>query len=464
MQIKYRRRSVRIFTCRCRFRTRDYKFLSSAWPEVGKSTWSRPVPILGNGDMDSVNDGTESAVTCMACRVRLVSGESRREHYRSDMHRVNLQRKVAGMAPLTADDFVRRLEALRAEEDLQNARRQPRFCEVCSKKFSSERALANHVASRRHRDAVRARPDLAETPQIAEAMLSPVDSDEEEGEDNVEDGLSLEEELEIDRRIAEAIPFAATECVFDGLVCETVEENLTHMAKKYGFFVPYIEHLADSKALLEYIGQKVGIGYACVECDRAFTSVAAVQRHMIDKQHARMTSDEDVWIEEYAQFYDFDVDGNAGSIGGAGGDETDGWEEVDGPEAEETLKAMDAQLVSQDEKAKDKPSSKYEETQEEEVAMVIGTKVVGHRSLKRYYQQRGRFEDSRDAIVINKVANEYRMLGWKAQKMPDAKLRAVRMAAFRQNKRSLEVGLRNYYTRKAPLRTPMAVFNSGYRP
>jgi hypothetical protein len=48
--------------------------------------------------------------------------------------------------------------------------------------------------------------------------------------------------------------------------------------------------------------------------------------------------------------------------------------------------------------------------------------------------------------------------------MPDAKLRAVRMAAFRQNKRSLEVGLRNYYTRKAPLRTPMAVFNSGYRP
>jgi pre-60S factor REI1 len=430
--------------------------------------------------MDTVADGMDSAVTCMACRVRLVGGENRREHYRSDMHRVNLQRKVAGMAPLTADDFVRRLEALRAEEKIQSARRQPRFCGVCSKKFSSERALANHVASRRHRDAVRARPELAAAAaaagpnQMAQGLLSPVDSDMEEDDDEEEDGhgqerpedaLSLEEEIEIDRRIAEAVPFAATECVFDGLVCKTVEENLLHMANKFGFFVPYMEHLADPNALLEYIGQKVGIGYACVECDRAFTSVAAVQRHMIDKQHARMTSNDDVWIEEYAQFYDFDIDSDNKAVGeNGGGDETDGWEEVDGPEAEETLKAMDMQLLSPEHGDKEKPSSKYEETQEEEVAMVIGTKVVGHRSLKRYYLQRGRFADSRDAVVINKVANEYRMLGWKAQKMPDAKVRAVRMAAFKHNKRSLEVGLRNYYTRKAPLRTPMAVFNSGYRP
>jgi pre-60S factor REI1 len=410
--------------------------------------------------MNVSGDDTQYVVTCMACRVRLVGADSRRDHYRSDMHRVNLQRKVAGMAPLTVEDFTRRLETLRNEADAQKARREPRFCEVCSKKFSSERALANHVESRRHRDAVRALPELAAQAERA-GIISPVESDEDQEEESraEDDGLTLEEEMEIDRRIAEAIPFLATECVFDGIACESIEVNLTYMAKKFGFFVPYVENLADAKALLEYIGQKVGIGYACVECDRSFTSVAGAQRHMVDKQHCRMTADKDVWIEEYSQFYDFGDDDKEDLD-----EETDGWEEVEGDEAVDALQAMDMQVVSEPEGPREKKASQYEETQEEEVAMVAGGKVVGHRSLRRYYQQRGRVQDSRDAVVINKVATEYRMLGWKRQKIPNVQLRAARMASFRRSKESLEVGVRNYYTRKAPLRTPMAVFNSGYRP
>lgn len=392
-----------------------------------------------------------STVTCMACHVRVVGDQARRDHYRTDLHRLNLQRKVSGMPPLTKNEFDLRLQTAQAEQASNSRRREPHFCEVCTKKFSSERALQNHMASRRHRDAVRARRAAAGSM----SELSLVGSDDED----VADGRQAEdEEMEIKRRIAEAVPFSAEECVFDGVNCGSAEENLRYMAKEYGFFVPYIEYLADVTGLLEYLGQKVGIGYACVECDRAFTSVSAVQQHMIDKQHCRMTSDDDVWAEEYAQFYNFPDDGSDL-------EDDDGWEEVDGEEAEQALQAMEQQVIVHGEEASDTSNQReYESTQEEEVALVIGTKVIGHRSMRQYYKQRGRSEDTRDAVVINKALNEYRMLGWQAKQLSKPQLKAARMAAHTRAKRNLEVGMSNYHTRKAPLRVPMAVFNSGYRP
>lgn len=400
----------------------------------------------------------------MACRMVLVGGEARSSHYRTEFHRVNLQRKVAGVPPLTEADYALRVEVAREQAEALAGQRAPRFCAVCSKKFSSEKALANHVASRRHRDAARARaPHMSLeaaaigpiTPAPLGAVLSPADSDVELEE---EDAL-FEEEMDMEKRIAEAVPFSATECVFDGLVSDSVDANVKHM-EGFGFFLPFVESCTDRSGLLEYLGQKVGIGYACVECDRAFVSVAAVQRHMVDKQHCRMTSDEDVWFEEFSQFYAFEADdGN-----------DDGWEEVEGDEAiaaEEAMQTEDEtnmKVATVDRGSGSMQQRQYEETQEEEVEMVLGNKVIGHRSLQRYYRQRMHAADSREAVVINKLAGEFRVMGWQGKKMPDAMLKTKRMTAFRHSKKNLEVGMKNYYTRKAPLRVKFSALNSGYRP
>lgn len=405
-----------------------------------------------------------SSVTCMACRMVLEGGEARSAHYRTDFHRVNLQRKVAGVPPLAAADYALRAEAARAQEAAAAGSRGPRFCAVCSKKFSSDKALANHVASRRHRDAARARaPHMSLeaaalgpiTPAPPGAVLSPADSDVELEEEDA----AFEEEMDMDQRIAEAVPYSATECVFDGRVSDSVQENLKHM-ESFGFFLPFAESCTDLTGLLEYLGQKVGIGYACVECDRAFTSVAAVQRHMVDKRHCRMTSDEDVWFEEYSPFYAFEDE--------AGHD--DEWEEVEGDEAiaaEEAMKAennANMQLATVESESGPTRQREYEQTQEEEVEMVLGNKVIGHRSLQRYYRQRVHGADSREAVVINKLAGELRVMGWQGKKIPDAELKTKRMTAFRRNKKNMELGMKNYYTRKAPLRVKFSALNSGYRP
>lgn len=401
------------------------------------------------------------SVTCMACRVVLVGGEARSSHYRTDFHRVNLQRKVAGVPPLSEEDYEMRAEVAREQAEASEGRRAPRFCAVCSKKFSSEKALANHVASRRHRDASRARaPHMTLeaaaigpiTPVPPGAVLSPADSDIELEEEDAH----FEEEMDMEKRIAEAVPFSSTECVFDGLVSDSSDANIKHM-ETFGFFLPFAESCTDRSGLLEYLGQKVGIGYACVECDRSFTSVAAVQRHMVDKQHCRMTSDEDVWFEEYAQFYAFEGEDEG---------DNDGWEEVDGEEAAEAEEAVknqeqiEMQVATVDDGAG--RHRQYEETQEEEVAMVLGNKVIGHRSLQRYYRQRMQASDTREAVVINKLASELRVMGWQGKKMPDAMLKTKRMNAFRNSKHNLELGMKTYYTRKAPLRVSFSALNSGY--
>lgn len=364
-----------------------------------------------------------SVVNCTACRLRVVGSAARHEHYRSDLHRVNLKRKVGGLGPLTAEEFGVRVSALQQSSDQNEGARGRRewFCACCSKRFSSQKALENHNRSRRHLDRLRrVSPD-----DMSELSTSgTVDMEREE----VEDDEAVE--LELERRIKEGRMFSSVECVFDGSVHGSAEENLEYMAREFGFFLPYVEEVVDVEGLLRYLGQKVGIGFACVACDRGFGSVTAAQRHMVDKSHCRMTEGAG-WEEEYGEFYRF---------------EDDGWEEVGTEDGEGNGVDAGAEEVG------------------DEVEMVVAGKVLGHRSLKRYYRQAaGSSVDSRAAVVANRVMKEYRLLGWEGRKVDDGVKRGQWRAARREKKFALTVGNKNYYTRKATFKQRMAVFNSGYR-
>lgn len=390
-----------------------------------------------------------SIVTCTACHLRLVGSDSRREHYRSDLHRVNLKRKVGGLGPLSSEEFANRLAALQTEQDVAQRQREAKFCVACSKKFASEKALDNHNRSRRHLERVRS---LAEGGHDGE--LSTVGGTDEEdmavdtdapGEtEAVEDDEAVAKELA--RRVAESCGLAETECVFDGSVQASVEENLSYMAKSFGFFVPYVEQLRDPEGLLKYLGQKVGIGYACVECDRGFGDVKAAQKHMRDKSHCRMTREQGDWMEEYGEFYNFGDEEE--------GDEDEGWEEVSGDEAALVDLAQSAEVAD----------SGADDVLVEDVGLVVNGKVVGHRSLRRYYKQSaGGAVDSRAAVVANRVVKEYRLLGWEGKKKDPMLVRSQRREARRDLRFQLVVGGQNYYCRKARFKQSMAVFNSGYR-
>jgi hypothetical protein len=52
-----------------------------------------------------------ASFTCLACRVGFASSEAQRVHYKTDWHRYNLKRKIAGMVPVSAANFQERVTA-----------------------------------------------------------------------------------------------------------------------------------------------------------------------------------------------------------------------------------------------------------------------------------------------------------------------------------------------------------------
>lgn len=358
----------------------------------------------------------------------------RREHYRSDLHRVNLKRKVGGLGPLSEEELAIRVAALRSEEEKMRAKREAKFCGPCSKKFSSEKALENHVKSRRHLERVR----ISE--ERTEAEVSTIGGTDEEEMAELSGGMVEDDDavqMELERRLAESKGLEVTECLFDESEHKSLEENMKYIAKRYGFFVPYVERLKDLEGLMKYLGQKVGVGYACVECDRAFGGVVATRKHMRDKSHCKMTGDDDEWMEEYGEFYEFE-------------EEAEGWEEVG--DAEGAMVDMGGEVMP------------TETVGDEEVGLAVNGKVLGHRSLRRYYEQSaGGRADERAAVVANRVMKEYRLLGWEGKGKSAVAVKRMRREARREQRFQLLVGGQNYYTRKARFKQSMAVFNSGYR-
>ncbi|XP_050015847.1 cytoplasmic 60S subunit biogenesis factor ZNF622-like [Alexandromys fortis] len=87
--------------------------------------------------------------SCITCQVAFPYSEMQRSHYKTDWHLYNLRRKVANMAPVTAEGFQERLRAQRAVAE-EESKSSATYCTVCSKKFATFNAYENHLKSRRH--------------------------------------------------------------------------------------------------------------------------------------------------------------------------------------------------------------------------------------------------------------------------------------------------------------------------
>src|SRR5258708_32612666 len=127
--------------------------------------------------------------------------------------------------------------------------------------------------------------------------------DEVEGE-NDEVGQTIEERLAAARN-----RMGLTSCLFcSAPKSASLEDNLEHMARIHGFFIPDAEYLIDLPGLLTYLGEKVAIGNVCLYCNgkgREFRSIYAVRGHMIDRSHCKLAYDSDKDRLEVSDFYNF---------------------------------------------------------------------------------------------------------------------------------------------------------------
>lgn len=122
--------------------------------------------------------------TCMSCLVGFHSPLDQRTHYRSDLHRYNMKRQVAGLPPVRQDIFEQKVQQRQAgdasnvaeqqqqaEASTSSTPKKPR-CADCAKSFNSEGALSTHLNSRKHKETM-AKSGAAATASSSKASVNP---------------------------------------------------------------------------------------------------------------------------------------------------------------------------------------------------------------------------------------------------------------------------------------------------
>ncbi|CAG5134952.1 unnamed protein product [Candidula unifasciata] len=323
-----------------------------------------------------------SSLTCLTCSVAFQDTNLGRLHYKTDWHRYNLKRKVAGLSPVTLEKFEERQQLQEKQEEGKTSQ-DTSFCKPCNKSFSTVNSYENHIRSKKHIEVIsgaeKPKRPSKQPKSVASASKPSVNEKEvientaevmEEGDSDAESWNSSDEEA-----------FGLEECFFCSLVSSSMQENVNHMTA-HGFFLPDAEYVCDLEGLVTYLGEKVGLGHLCLWCNekgKRFHSTKDVQKHMIDKGHCKIFYEGDT-IFEFSDFYDYTTSYPDGKDQQVDPNEVVSLEELDGDDYSLTL-----------------PSGS----------------VIGHRSLMKYYKQNlVPYLREPTKKVLPKMLAHYKALGW----------------------------------------------------
>lgn len=305
------------------------------------------------------------------------------DHYKSDWHKYNLKRREAGLPVLLQVDFEARLEAAKALRQEKQA-------------GTSHLKKSNNKRSNSMAKSAESKPDVE--------MVK----DESAVEDETTD--QSDKKVEID----------PLQCLFDRHHSATVQANVDRMYRKYGFFLPDREYLTDLTGLIGYCHEKIQLGHVCLYCQRIFPTAEGCRKHMVAKKHCKLAYDPEVDLEEFDVFYDFS-EADADFMGRKRGssaprveeddiadddnDDEDAWEDVSDDE--------DEAMAEDNEEEED--DEFYEGFQEAVTRMGLDVtplgelifpdgRIIGHRSLRRYYKQRVPTQNQSTAVVAARQA------------------------------------------------------------
>ncbi|KAJ3698733.1 hypothetical protein LUZ61_002438 [Rhynchospora tenuis] len=339
-------------------------------------------------------------VTCNACNKEFEDEAEQREHYRSEWHRYNLKRKVAGVPSVTEALFLARQAALADEKSKSSQSEMLYTCSLCSKEYRSLKAHQQHLNSKSHMLKASLQPETsAEGMTVVKPLVrrSNRTSDKEEAEEEeewVEMGSDEEmeegDEVGSDQEMEGMEELDPSTCFMCDAKHENIESCMVHMHKKHGFFIPDVEFLKDAEGLLIYVGLQVKRDYTCLYCNerrQPFQSLEAVRKHMDAKGHCKLRygdggDDEDADLEEFYDYSSSYID-------------TEGKQLVLSDDAANVeLGSAGAELVI---------------THNTEEGTLVRT--LGSREFLRYYRQKPRPTPSRDTALATVLASRYKSMG-----------------------------------------------------
>ncbi|KAG0583796.1 hypothetical protein KC19_3G163700 [Ceratodon purpureus] len=398
-------------------------------------------------------------LACNACNEVFADEDAQKQHYKTEWHRYNLRRKVAGVPGVTEALFNLRIEALEAEKKKKEGERLLYKCALCNKEYSTEKAHANHLQSKLHVTRAASADAPADAgvagtrpaPQKASAVSLEATRTqngkavvEEESDDEWEevDGEDVEEDGDTVAEMEEAGPsddplsghWEPSDCLFCGRNHADFEACIEHMHRDHGFFVPDAEYLKDPVGMLTYLGLKITKGFMCLFCDergKQFHSVEAVRKHMINKSHCKLRygDGEGIAEEELEDFYDF-------SSSYKTAESSQVLALHDGANSLVSLASGGHELVIKS---------------GDDEGLV---KRIGSRDMARYFRQRPAPTDNRNGMMVNALVARYRSMGlatqeqkWRLRNKPEEQQRkASQRAEYIRSK----IALKNNVIRNLP--------------
>ncbi|PHU08935.1 hypothetical protein BC332_20795 [Capsicum chinense] len=346
-------------------------------------------------------------LTCNSCNKVFYDENDQKIHYKSEWHRYNLKRKVAGVPGLTEELFVARQSAFAEENEKITATPLLYSCGHCGKEYRSYKAHAQHLKSKFHLARTSQEGDYCDEDSV---IIKPVPrqtwyknedicgSEWDEVDQEVEmayeanDSLmqcstrngAVDEGSDIDDCIGELDPCC---CFMCDLKHDTIESCMVHMHKKHGFFIPDAEYLNDPKGFLTYLGLKVKRAHVCLYCNdscRPFSSLEAVRKHMEAKSHCKVHygdggDDEEAELEEFYDYSSSYVDATGNQL--VSSDDFNNNVELGsgGSELIITTRTNDG----------------------------VSVKALGSREFLRYYRQKPRPTRTNDITIRSSLASRY---------------------------------------------------------
>ncbi|XP_078176459.1 cytoplasmic 60S subunit biogenesis factor REI1 homolog 2-like isoform X2 [Carex rostrata] len=341
-------------------------------------------------------------ITCNACNKEFEGEVDQKEHYRSEWHRYNLKRKVAGVPSVTEALFLARQAALVEEKSKSSPSQMLYTCSLCSKEYRSSKAHQQHLNSKSHMLKASLQPETsAEGITVIKPLVrkskrvsNKAEVEEEEEEEWVEMGSDEEmeegDEVGSDEEMEGMEELDPSSCFMCDAKHENIESCIVHMHKKHGFFIPDVEFLKDAEGLLIYVSLQVKRDYTCLYCNerrQPFQSLEAVRKHMDAKGHCKLRygdggDDEDADLDE---FYDY---------------------------SSSYVNAEGKQVVLSDDAANVELGSAGAElviTHKNEEGMLVRT--LGSREFLRYYRQKPRPTPARNTALATALAIRYKSMG-----------------------------------------------------
>ncbi|XP_065850557.1 cytoplasmic 60S subunit biogenesis factor REI1 homolog 1 [Euphorbia lathyris] len=404
-------------------------------------------------------------LTCNACNKEFEDDAEQKLHYKSDWHRYNLKRKIAGVPGVTETLFMARQSALAQEKEMANETPMLYSCVLCSKGYRSSKAHAQHLQSRSHimraaqgthqdedKAVVKPLPRRAMTksiPQRDEMDEESEDSEDEWEEVDPEEQLVGEAtksltELDVNEASEEDMDEDEDNDLLDPSCCfmcdkehRNIESCMVHMHKHHGFFIPDVEYLKDPKGLLTYLGLKVKRDFLCLYCNyrcHSFNSLEAVRKHMEAKSHCKVHygDDDDEEEAELEDFYDYSssyVDGDGKQLITAG----------DMANTVELGSAGSELIITTKSDKK------------------ISSRTLGSREFLRYYRQKPRPSPANAVAISASLAARYRSMGLVTVQSRE---QMVRMKVLKEMRRSgveamrSKMGMKSNVIRNLPKNVP----------